>query len=451
MNNHLCSDELWLTEAPELLGDASVSQTIIDESKTMFEIMRKENAYAAHNYHPLPVVLDKGRGIYVWDTEGRVYMDFVAGVSAVNQGHAHPRILSAFIEQASRLHLTSRGVYNSRFGPFAERVTAVFGYDTILPMNTGAEGVETAIKIARKWAYEKKKIPVGEARILSCRGNYHGRTIGTIAMSIDPLSRDGFGPFPEGLSCSLNYNSVEDLENALEADGSKIAAFIVEPIQGEGGVVVPNDGYLTKCYELCKKHNVLFIADEIQTGMARTGRLLCIDHENLKADMVILSKSLSGGVYPVSAVLASNEVMSVICPGEHGSTFGGNPLACAAVLAAIDVTLDENLAENANVLGQIFREGVLSIGSPLVQEVRGKGLLNAVVINESKFDNTTWDICLLLRKHGIIAKNTKGNVLRFAPPLCIKESEILRAIDIIRTVLTEVTSVSKDEIPYAGL
>lgn len=443
---------------PALLGDASATVDLKSEPLKSMQIMELEHQYGAHNYHPLPVVFSKAKGIYVWDPEGRCYMDFLSAYSAVNQGHAHPKIIKALTDQASTLNLSSRAFYNDQLGPYERYITSYFGFDMILPMNTGAEGVETALKLARKWGYMRKNIPENKALILACKGNFHGRTVMIVSMSSDESCREGFGPFTDGVGWKcpasgkeLRYNSIEDLEVALEAHGERVAGFLVEPIQGEAGIYVPDDGYLTKCRELCRKHNVLFIADEIQTGLARTGKLLAIDHENIKPDILILGKALSGGVYPVSAVLASRDIMLCIKPGEHGSTYGGNPLGCAVAVAALEVLKEEGLAERAQKLGEVFREGVRALGSPLVQIVRGKGLLNAIVIDESKFDKTAWHICLLMRKYGLLAKPTHQNIIRLAPPLCITEEEIKRGIEIIGRVLTEIVSIDVKDIPLHGL
>eukprot|EP00158_Paraphelidium_tribonemae_P010010 Partr_v1_DN29031_c0_g1_i1_m58902 putative ornithine aminotransferase len=423
------------------------------------DIIRLEQTYGAHNYHPLPVVLSKAEGIWVWDPEGNKYMDFLSAYSAVNQGHCHPKIIKALIDQASVLHLSSRAFYNDVFGPFAKYVTEYFGMDMVLPMNTGAEAVETALKLARKWGYMKKNIPADKAIIFSFDGNFHGRTLGIVSMSSDEECRVGFGPFlpqvgmvcPANKSRRLRYNVIEDLEIALNAHGPHVAAIIIEPIQGEAGIFVPDDGYLKKCYDLCKKHNVLFMADEIQAGLARTGRMLAIDHEGIKPDVLILGKAMSGGVYPVSAVLASKEVMMCIQPGEHGSTYGGNPLGCAVARAALEVLKEENLAEKAEKLGNIFRDGLRKIKSPLIQLVRGKGLLNAVVIDETKSDKTAWHICLLLRKNGLLAKPTHKTIIRLAPPLCITEEELLNAVKIFEKSLGEAMTINVKDIPLNNL
>jgi ornithine--oxo-acid transaminase len=420
--------------------------------------MNLEKTYSAHNYHPLPVVFSRAEGPHVWDPEGVRYLDFLSAYSAVNQGHCHPKIVKALVDQASRLTLSSRAFYNDVFGQYAKYVTEYFDFEMVLPMNTGAEAVETAIKLARKWGYMKKKIPTNQAIVLSCANNFHGRTIGVISMSTDPDSTGGFGPFlPNvGSVCPaskkvLEYNSIPALEAALNAHGKNVAAFLVEPIQGEAGIFVPDDGYLAKAKALCEQHNVLFIADEIQTGLARTGKLLAIDHENVKPDILVLGKALSGGVYPVSAVLANKDIMLCIQPGEHGSTYGGNPLGCAAAIAALEVIRDEGLAEKSAVLGEKFRNALVELKSPLIQLVRGKGLLNAIVISPSS-PKSAWDICLLLKHNHLLAKPTHENIIRLAPPLCISDEELQIGVEIIRKVLKEVELGGKDmQIPGAGL
>ncbi|KAK0753064.1 pyridoxal phosphate-dependent transferase [Schizothecium vesticola] len=410
-----------------------------------------ENEYAAHNYHPLPVVFARAKGVDVWDPEGKHYLDFLSAYSAVNQGHCHPELIKALTDQASRLTLSSRAFYNDVFPVWAAKVRQVFGYDMVLPMNTGAEAVETAIKIARKWAYKVKGVPQGRALVFSVADNFHGRTMTAISLSVDPESRDNYGPYVPNIGAivpstgrPIRYNNIPDLEAALDAHGSDTAAFIVEPIQGEAGVVVPDDDYLARAAALCKKHNVLFICDEIQTGIARTGRMLCFEWSGVKPDMVTLGKAISGGMYPVSAVLASKEVMLVIEPGTHGSTYGGNPLGCAVSLRALELVEEEGLVERAERLGRVFREGVEGLGSPVVQTVRGKGLLNAVVIDEAKADGrTAWDLCLLLKEKGILAKPTHGNIIRFAPPLVITEEQLRGAIETIGEALKELPTVEK--------
>ncbi len=399
------------------------------------EAMRLENEYGAHNYHPLPIVIAKGEGIHVWDPEGKQYMDFLSAYSAVNQGHCHPKIIGALKDQAETLTLTSRAFFNNKLGEAEKFITEFFGYEMMLPMNTGAEGVETALKIARRWGYVKKGIPDGEALIVTAEGNFHGRTITIISFSTDPDCRQAFGPYTPGFE-QVPYNDTEALSKLFEEKGDKIAAFLVEPIQGEAGVNVPDDGYLKKAHELCKKHNILLIADEIQTGIARTGKLLCQEHDGVKADMVILGKALSGGVLPVSAVLSSKEIMLTIKPGEHGSTYGGNPLACEVAVAALKVIEDEKMTERAEELGKRFREGLKNISSPFIKLVRGRGLLNAVII-EPQGDKEAWDVCVQLKENGILAKPTHRHIIRFAPPLVITEEEIDKALSIIELTFRE--------------
>lgn len=389
-----------------------------------------EEKYGAHNYHPLPVVLSRGERCFVWDVDGKRYYDFLSAYSAVNQGHCHPAIVGALKEQAERLCLTSRAFYNDSLGPYEEYIHNYFGYDRVLPMNSGAEAVETALKLARKWGYQIKGIPGNEAVIVGCEGNFHGRTITIVSISADPEARDGYGPYTGGLEI-IPYNDVEALAALLEKKAGTIAGFLVEPIQGEAGVRVPDDGYLKACYNLCKKHNVLFIADEVQTGIARTGKMLCCDHEGVRPDMVILGKALSGGVLPVSAVLADDEIMLTIHPGQHGSTFGGFPLACRVAMAALEVVREEHLAEEAERLGKIFREEMRRIKSPFIREVRGKGLLNAIVIVPHQ-GKEAWDICLAMAENGLLAKPTHHHIIRFAPPLVITEEELREAIQIIK-------------------
>lgn len=391
-----------------------------------------EEQYGAHNYHPLPVVLSKGQGVYVWDVEGRQYFDFLSGYSAVNQGHCHPKIVEAFIEQAQTLTLTSRAFYNNKLGEFEKYITQLLGYDKVLPMNTGVEAVETAIKLCRKWAYEVKGIPENEARIIVCNNNFHGRTTTVISFSSDPSARNNFGPFAGGF-ISIPYNDIVALNHVLKSE-ENIAGFLVEPIQGEAGVFVPKEGYLNQCKTLCEAHNILFIADEIQTGLCRTGKMLACDHENVRPDIVLLGKALSGGMLPVSAVLADDEVMLTIKPGEHGSTYGGNPLASVTAIAALQVLLDENMAERAEKLGVYFRDALKKIASPLIQTVRGKGLLNAIEI-DSDNENMAWEICLALKEHGLLAKPTHGDKIRFAPPLVITEEQLKECIVIIQKTL----------------
>ena len=396
-----------------------------------------ENKYGAHNYHPLPVVLNKGEGVYVWDVEGKKYYDFLSAYSAVNQGHCHPKIVSAMTNQAETLTLTSRAFYNDMLGKFEQFACDFFGFDKLLPMNTGAEAVETALKICRRWAYEKKGLDENEAEIIVCENNFHGRTTTIISFSNDPVARKNFGPYTKGF-IKVEYDNLEELEKHLSSN-KNIAGFLVEPIQGEAGVYVPSEGYLKKAKELCEKHNVLFIADEVQTGVARTGKLLACDHENVKPDILVLGKALSGGAYPVSAVLANDDIMSVIVPGSHGSTFGGNPVAAAVGIAALGVIRDEKLAENAEKLGNIFREEMNAYikDSKIAKLVRGKGLLNAVVINDSEDSDTAWNICLRLRDNGLLAKPTHGNIIRFAPPLVMNEEQLRDCISIITNTLNE--------------
>lgn len=389
-----------------------------------------EEKYGAHNYHPLPVVLSRGEGCYLWDVDGRKYFDFLSAYSAVNQGHCHPKIVAALIEQAGQLCLTSRAFYNDALGPYEKYIHDYFGYDKVLPMNSGAEAVETALKLARKWGYLKKGIPENKALIIGCEGNFHGRTITIVSISTDPDARADYGPYTPGIEV-IPYNDASALETVLKEKGDRVAAFLVEPIQGEAGVYVPDEGYLKACYDLCKQHNVLFIADEVQTGIARTGRLLCCDHEGVRPDIVILGKAISGGVLPVSAVLADDEVMLTIRPGEHGSTFGGFPLACRVATAALEVVKEERLAERAEELGKIFREEMSRINSPLIRQIRGKGLLNAIVI-EPHEGKEAWDLCLKMVENGLLAKPTHGHIIRFAPPLVITEEELREAIAIIR-------------------
>ncbi|MGD9994182.1 MAG: ornithine--oxo-acid transaminase [Salinivirgaceae bacterium] len=395
---------------------------------TAQEYMDRESKYGAHNYHPLPVVLDKGEGVYVWDTDGKKYFDFLSAYSAVNQGHCHPKIVGAMVDQAKKLTLTSRAFYNSSLGEFEEYVTKYFGYDKVLPMNTGAEADETAIKLCRKWGYMKKGIPANQAKIVCCNENFHGRTITIISMSTDPDAYEGYGPYTPGF-VKVPYNDLESLENELK--DPNVAGFLVEPIQGEAGVFVPDEGYLKKAAELCKKYNVLFIADEVQTGIARTGKLLAVDHEGVRPDIVILGKAISGGVLPVSCVLADDDIMLCIKPGEHGSTYGGNPIAAKVAIAALEVVKEEKLAENSERLGKIFREEFKSIKSDMIELVRGKGLLNAVVI-KPKNGKTAWDVCVAMKENGVLAKPTHGHIIRFAPPLTITEAQLREAIGLIK-------------------
>lgn len=394
-----------------------------------------ENKYGAHNYHPLPVVLNKGEGVYVWDVEDKKYFDFLSAYSAVNQGHCHPKIVAAVQKQSATLALTSRAFYNDMLGTYEKFACEFFGFDKLLPMNTGAEAVETALKVCRKWAYEVKGIAENEAEIVVCENNFHGRTTTIISFSNDPVARKNFGPYTNGF-IKIEYNNLEALEATLSAN-KNIAGFLVEPIQGEAGVYVPSEGYLSSAKALCEKYNVLFIADEVQTGIARTGKLLAVDHENVKPDVLILGKALSGGAYPISAVLANNVVMDVIQPGNHGSTFGGNPVAAAVAMAALEVVRDEKLAENAERLGQLFRGELNKYieSSNLVSLVRGKGMLNAIVINDTEDSDTAWNICMKLRDNGLLAKPTHGNIIRFAPPLVMNEAQLLECVSIIVNTL----------------
>ncbi len=395
------------------------------------QAMELEDKYGAHNYHPLPVVLSKGKGAKVWDAEGKEYFDFLSAYSAVNQGHCHPKIVNALTEQAQKLTLTSRAFYNDVLGVYEKYITEYFGYDKVLPMNTGAEADETALKLARKWGYMKKGIPDNQAKIIVCADNFHGRTITIVSMSTDPESYGGFGPFTPGF-VKIPYNDIEALEKELK--DPNVAAFLVEPIQGEAGVYVPDDGYLKKAYDLCKAHNVLFMADEVQTGIARTGKLLACDHEGVRPDVLILGKALSGGVIPVSAVLADDDIMLCIKPGEHGSTFGGFPLASKVAVAALEVVKEEKLAERAEYLGQIFRREMEAIDSPMIEKVRGKGLLNAVIIKPTN-GNEAWDVCVRMKEYGVIAKPTHGHIIRFAPPLVITEEQLMEAIGLIKKAI----------------
>ncbi|MHB8904691.1 MAG: ornithine--oxo-acid transaminase [Melioribacteraceae bacterium] len=394
-----------------------------------------EEKYGAHNYHPLPVVLSKGEGVFLWDVEGKRYYDFLSAYSAVNQGHCHPKIVNAMIEQAKTLTLTSRAFYNDCLGPYEKFITEFFGYEKILPMNSGAEADETALKLCRRWAYDKKGIKENEAKIIVCEGNFHGRTITVISMSNDPDSYKGFGPYTPGF-IKIPYNDLSALSKALE--DPNVAGFLVEPIQGEAGVVVPDEGYLSKAYSMCKAKKVLFIADEVQTGLARTGKMLACDHENVKPDILILGKALSGGTMPISAVLADDDVMLVIKPGEHGSTFGGNPLAAKVAVTALQVLKEEKLDENAEKLGSLFRQEVRKIKSDMIELVRGKGLLNAIVI-KPKNGKEAWDVCLKMRDNGLLAKPTHGHIIRFAPPLVITEEQIKEAVKIIEKSIQEIS------------
>ena len=403
---------------------------------TSKNIIDLEYKYGAHNYHPLPVVLEKGEGVFLWDLEGKKYYDFLSAYSAVNQGHCHPKIISALVNQSNKLTLTSRAFHNNVLGQYEKFITEFFGYDKVLPMNTGVEGGETAVKLARKWGYEVKKVPNDSAKIIFVEGNFWGRTLGAISSSTDPSSTNGFGPFMPGYEI-IPYNDIESLKDSLK--DQNVVAFMVEPIQGEAGVVVPDEDYLKKAYDLCKESNVLFIADEVQTGIGRTGKMLCCEHHGFKPDILILGKALSGGVFPVSAILASDEVMLTIKPGEHGSTFGGNPVACEVAMAALNVIRDEKLAENADKMGVIFRQKLQSYidGSKIVKKIRGKGLLNAIVINDEENSDIAWNICLKMAQNGLLAKPTHGNIIRFAPPLIINKEQLNDCIDIIITSLKD--------------
>jgi len=393
----------------------------------------QEEKYGAHNYHPLGVVLSKGKGAFVWDVDGKRYFDFLSAYSAVNQGHCHPKIVEALTEQACKLCLTSRAFYNDCLGPYEEYIHNYFGYDKVLPMNSGAEAVETALKLARRWGYIHKNIPENQALIVGCEGNFHGRTISIVSLSSDPDSYSQYGPFTPGL-VKIPYNDVNALAEVFEKQGKNITAFLVEPIQGEAGVFVPDEGYLKACFDLCKKHNVLFVADEVQTGIARTGKMLCCDHEGIRPDMVILGKAISGGVLPVSAVLADDEIMLTIKPGEHGSTFGGFPLACKVAIAALEVVKDEKLVEKSEYLGKIFRDEMSKVKSPFIAQIRGKGLLNAIVIKPHD-GKEAWDVCEKMAELGLIAKPTHKHIIRFAPPLVITEPELREAIEIIKLAI----------------
>lgn len=391
----------------------------------------REEQYGAHNYHPLPVVIDRGEGVFMWDVEGKRYYDFLSGYSAVNQGHCHPKIIASFIEQAQKLTLTSRAFHSDLLGEYAEYITKYFGYDKVLPMNTGVEAVETALKLARRWAYQVKGVAENKAKIITVEGNFHGRTLNVISFSTDPSARNNFGPFMPGY-VSIPYNDIKALEKALQ--DPDVAGLLVEPIQGEAGVYVPDEGYLATAAEMCKTANVLFIADEIQTGLARTGKMLACDHENVRPDMLILGKALSGGTMPVSAVLADDEIMLTIKPGDHGSTYGGNPLACKVAITALEVLKEEKMAENAAIQGAYFREQLEAMQHPYIALVRGKGLLNAIVIRHEN-PEAAWDLCLLLKEHGLLAKPTHGDKIRFAPPLTITRAQIDECIDIIKKSL----------------
>jgi ornithine--oxo-acid transaminase len=401
---------------------------------TSQDFIKLEDKYGAHNYHPLEVVIDRGKGVWVWDVEGKKYLDFLSAYSAVNQGHCHPKIVNALTEQAQRLTLTSRAFYNSCLGEYEKYITEYFGYDKVLPMNTGVEGDETAFKLARKWAYAVKGIPENKAKIIFCEGNFHGRTMMAVSASNDPDCKDGYGPYLPGIEL-IPFNNIPALEKALE--DPNVCAFLVEPIQGEAGVMVPDDGYLKKAYDLCKSKNVLFIADEVQTGLCRTGKLLACDHEKVRPDVLILGKALSGGVMPISAVLADDDIMLTIKPGQHGSTFGGNPLAAKVAIASLQVLKEEKLDENADKMGKYFRQEMQKIVDELeiVSLVRGRGLLNAIVIKPTKSGKTAWDVCVEFKENGLLAKPTHGDIIRFAPPLVITKDQIDFAIDTIRKVL----------------
>ncbi|OTB06836.1 hypothetical protein M426DRAFT_54630 [Hypoxylon sp. CI-4A] len=439
-------------------GNGSTTSARYHSSSTKGAI-EAENKYAAHNYHPLPVVFARAQGADVWDPEDKHYIDFLSAYSAVNQGHCHPELVKALTEQAGRLTLSSRAFHNDVFPKWAEKVQTMFGYDMVLPMNTGAEAVETAIKIARKWAYKVKGVPQGKALVFGAEENFHGRTMAAITLSTDPESKDNYGPYVPNIGAispstgkPIRYNNVADLEEVLEAHGKETAAFIVEPIQGEAGVVVPDEDYLGKVHALCKKQNVLLICDEIQTGIGRTGRMLCSEWAGIKPDMITLGKAISGGMYPVSCVLSSKEIMLVVEPGTHGSTYGGNPLGCAVSVRALELMEEEQLTQKAEKLGNIFRDGLASFNSPVIKTIRGKGLLNAVVIDESKANgHTAWDLCLLLKERGVLAKPTHGNIIRFAPPLVISEAQLRKAMSIIGDALQELPKMKKHEDVHVGL
>ena len=407
-------------------------ETTINKSEKTQYYIELEEKHGAHNYHPIPVVLDRGEGVYVWDVDGKRYFDFLSGYSAVNQGHCHPEILRSFIEQSQKLTLTSRAFHNNVLGEFEKYITSLLGYDKVLPMNTGVEAVETGIKLCRKWAYEVKGIEEGKAMIIVCEGNFHGRTSTVISFSNDPLARKNFGPYMPGF-ISIPFNDIEALQKAL--NDKNVAGFLVEPIQGEAGVVVPDDGYLSKAKQLCEKANVLFIADEIQTGLARTGKMLACDHEDVKPDILVLGKALSGGMMPVSAVLCNDEIMLTIKPGEHGSTYGGNPLACKVAITSLQVLKDEKMAENAAVMGKLLRTELEKINSLHVAMIRGKGLLNAIVIDHRNKD-AAWELCLALKENGLLAKPTHGDKIRFAPPLTINKEQIMECVGIISKSLS---------------
>ncbi|KUG10086.1 ornithine--oxo-acid transaminase [Elizabethkingia sp. HvH-WGS333] len=410
----------------------------MSETKNSEYFIELEEKHGAHNYHPLPVVLDKGEGVFVWDVEGKKYYDFLSAYSAVNQGHSHPKIVEALVDQAGKLALTSRAFYNSKLGEYEQKITSLLGFDKVLPMNSGAEAVETAVKLARKWSYEVKGIAENAAKIIVCENNFHGRTTTIVSFSNDPDANQNYGPFTPGF-IRIPYNDIAALEEVLSKEAGNIAAFLVEPIQGEAGVYVPNEGFLKQSSELCKKYNVLFIADEVQTGIARTGKLIACHHENVQPDILILGKALSGGMYPVSAVLANNNIMDVIKPGQHGSTFGGNPIACAVAMAALDVVQDEKLSERAEELGNLFRSEIEKLieKTELITKVRGKGLLNAILINDTPDSSTAWNLCLALKENGLLAKPTHGNIIRLAPPLVITEEQLLDCVKIIEKTILE--------------
>lgn len=411
--------------------------TAVTEKNSQYFINLEEK-HGAHNYHPLPVVLERGEGVFVWDVEGKKYYDFLSAYSAVNQGHSHPKIVDALVNQAKKLALTSRAFYNSNLGEYEKKITSLFGFDKVLPMNSGAEAVETAVKLARKWSYEVKGISENAAKIIVCENNFHGRTTTIVSFSNDPDANQNYGPFTPGF-VKIPYNDLAALEETLRNDAQNIAAFLAEPIQGEAGVFVPDEGFLKGASELCKKYNVLFIADEVQTGIARTGRLIACHHEDVQPDILILGKALSGGMYPVSAVLANDEIMNVIKPGQHGSTFGGNPIACAVAVAALDVVEEEKLSERAEDLGQLFRSEIEKLieKTDLITKVRGKGLLNAILINDTPDSKTAWNLCLQLKENGLLAKPTHGNIIRLAPPLVITEEQLLNCVKIIEKTILE--------------
>ena len=411
--------------------------TAVKEKNSQYFINLEEK-HGAHNYHPLPVVLERGEGVFVWDVEGKKYYDFLSAYSAVNQGHSHPKIVDALVNQAKKLALTSRAFYNSNLGEYEKKITTLFGFDKVLPMNSGAEAVETAVKLARKWSYEVKGISENAAKIIVCENNFHGRTTTIVSFSNDPDANQNYGPFTPGF-VKIPYNDLAALEETLRNDAQNIAAFLAEPIQGEAGVFVPDEGFLKGASELCKKYNVLFIADEVQTGIARTGRLIACHHEDVQPDILILGKALSGGMYPVSAVLANDDIMNVIKPGQHGSTFGGNPIACAVAVAALDVVEEEKLSERAEDLGQLFRSEMEKLiqKTDLITKVRGKGLLNAILINDRPDSKTAWNLCLQLKENGLLAKPTHGNIIRLAPPLVITEEQLLNCVKIIEKTVLE--------------